>query len=310
MSAINLSKGLEADDETKDSENQRHGNMRYTEDHIIESIQEVAKEVGRNPTKNEYMELSKPDHPSVGTVADRFGSWVSAKEAAGVGGDLTTVNVNVDYFSEVGDDETAYWLGMLTADGAIAQNGNHGGLATVLELHEDDGYLVEQFKEDIDSGHKISTVQSNFAGASTHYRISVTNKEFTQTLIDRGVKMNKSQSQELPDIDPEYRPAFVRGFFDGDGSITLLEHHGEDTGEWRLHNKSKNRLETIWEWIRCWGVKSGNINVDKNGVSDLSISKESDIKRIWRTMYPKGENTYPSMQRKVNKFTELFEVNQ
>lgn len=300
---INLYDGLE------DERRQPHTvgpDLTYTNEDVLNAIRRVAKDVGENPTLAQYE--SAESVPCKGTVMERFGSWVKAKEIAGVGGNLATVNVNESYFKKLDSREKAYWLGLIVADGSIIENGDYGGLSTVLELHESDSDTVEKFKKEVESGHTISKIESSLQGASTHHRISITNKQFSQHLIELGLEKNKSQTNTLPTIPPKYRPSFLRGYSDGDGGISIYKHHGSMTGEWTLSNKSEQRLQTMLKWIRHWGVTTGNITDDMNGVSTLTISNEEDLQKIWRTMYAKGENTEPSMQRKTNKFEQLMEV--
>lgn len=301
MTTINLRDGVN----TTQIQSESRQTM-YSEADIIESIQRVASKLEKNPTRDEYIDHTTADEPCASTISNRLG-WVDAKEKAGVGGNVSTVDVNEQYFNSIDSHEKAYWFGLIVSDGSVVESGNYGCLSTVLELQSTDRDTIEHFKRSIDSGHKISTINGSHENASPHARIAVSNTEFTENLIELGVSKNKSQTDDFPSIKRSYRPAFIRGYSDGDGSVNIYKHHGEKTGEWKLFNKSKSRLETMFNWIKNCGVSSGNINCQE-GVHRLSISKESDLRRVWRTMYPKGNQTNPSMTRKVHKFEELMEV--
>lgn len=60
------------------------GNHVYTKQDCIDAIQEVAETLGKSPSKKEYGEHSKNNHPSEGTIYEKFDSWNEAKEAAGL----------------------------------------------------------------------------------------------------------------------------------------------------------------------------------------------------------------------------------
>jgi hypothetical protein len=55
---------------------------KYDKEDIIEGISEVASNIGRSPTMNEYSDNKEPYHPCSDTVVTIFDSWNEAKEAA------------------------------------------------------------------------------------------------------------------------------------------------------------------------------------------------------------------------------------
>ena len=57
------------------------------------------------------------------------------------------------------------------------------------------------------------------------YIWSIVNKHLKQTLIDLGCIPNKSLLlKNFPQIDPIYNKDFIRGYFDGDGCISIIKN--------------------------------------------------------------------------------------
>jgi hypothetical protein len=56
----------------------------YDSAYLIDCLQKVANELGKSPSRREYLENKDVDMPTSGTFETNFGSWNEAKEAAGL----------------------------------------------------------------------------------------------------------------------------------------------------------------------------------------------------------------------------------
>jgi hypothetical protein len=120
---------------------------------------------------------------------------------------------DINYFDEI-DEQKAYWLGFIAADGCLKNN--------KVTLVSKDKEMIEKFKSDLCSEHKLSTVISfdkRTKKEYTSYRISITNNFFTKKL-ENYINNDKSNNFLLPKIDKKYYSFFIAGMFDGDGSIS------------------------------------------------------------------------------------------
>ena len=124
-------------------------------------------------------------------------------------------------FNKVDTEEKAYWLGFLYADGNIEEDQNTVSMA----LAEADKEHVEAFrlfmKLDKKKLHKKSKTMNDktFIG----YEFAMTSKTIKSQLIKLGCKPRKTYDLKFPSVrivPKRLQKHFVRGYIDGDGSIT------------------------------------------------------------------------------------------
>lgn len=106
--------------------------------------------------------------------------------------------------------ESCYWAGFIAADGHIRKNRNT--LSIKLSITDYD-HLVK-FREFI--GSKVDIKYND-----TYCYIDVNNPHVVYDLKTNFlIENNKTFALKFPPIDDEMKSHFIRGFFDGDGSIT------------------------------------------------------------------------------------------
>ena len=125
--------------------------------------------------------------------------------------------LDVNYFENIDTPQKAYWLGFICADGYIGKDFCRVSILTK------DLEVVEKFKKDIKSGHKISEViqHDKRTGKSyKEYSIQVTNRNFAKHLEKHGITPSKSDILNFPgDLPENLYPYFIAGLFDGDGCV-------------------------------------------------------------------------------------------
>jgi hypothetical protein len=127
-------------------------------------------------------------------------------------------------FSKIDTEEKAYWLGFLYADGAISYDGIR--YCVDLALKESDYNHLAKFKKFLQTDAEIKKKVIKGDNGKKHLacRISVHNKCLVGDLVAKGCMPNKSLTLEFPEysIVPKYLIIpFIRGYFDGDGSIYI-----------------------------------------------------------------------------------------
>lgn len=140
---------------------------------------------------------------------------------------------NYRYFENIDTPEKAYWLGVLMADGCIMHTHYVRHLKTCdswqdryylqLSLKEDDSYHIQKFKKAIESNHPINiyNYSSGIACEGKYARLIIEDKALVDDLILHGVCENKTLILKYPDIPAEFDSHFIRGYFDGDGCISV-----------------------------------------------------------------------------------------
>jgi hypothetical protein len=127
-------------------------------------------------------------------------------------------------FHIIDNEEKAYWLGFLYADANIVHDGIRYGLDLCLQKADKD-HLIK-FKQflDTDSEIKNKFIKGMDGKKYEAVRIYVSKKILVEDLINKGCFPNKSLTLKFPsyDIVPKHlMPHFIRGYFEGDGSIYL-----------------------------------------------------------------------------------------
>lgn len=130
-----------------------------------------------------------------------------------------------DYINE----ESAYWIGFLMADGCITNKG-----VVRLMLAERDAAHVEAFKHFLNSTHKIAIVNNQIGfskklradplrRAINHpaVRLIISSKYLCTALARYGVVPRKSLTAKVAHLDKNRH--FWRGVIDGDGSLGLTK---------------------------------------------------------------------------------------
>lgn len=144
------------------------------------------------------------------------------------------------YFETIDSEAKAYWLGFIYADGYIS--GNNLGIT----LSTDDMQHLEKFSKDILSTYPINTYL--YSGYSDTYgsRVLIRSEKLVGDLLRHGVFYNKSLILLPPINIPEHLTMdFIRGYMDGDGSISVSKT--------KYGNVFKLRFEgtmEILQWIQ------------------------------------------------------------
>lgn len=125
-----------------------------------------------------------------------------------------------DFFKIIDTEEKAYWLGFIYADGNVYLNEELSKSVFQVCLAQKDKKHVEKLKNSLKSEHKIYKDRGN-------YRFIINNIELCNDLMKLGVIPRKSLTCGFPTSDqvPDHLIRhFIRGYFDGDGSIFKIKN--------------------------------------------------------------------------------------
>jgi hypothetical protein len=122
--------------------------------------------------------------------------------------------LNDNYFNKINSEHKAYFLGFLYADGNVAANSN------AISLCINDTWILDQFLNQLELNKPLYKNPNH----DLAYTLSFSSPQMKKDLIFLGCRPRKSLTLELPNDDqvpPELFHHFVRGYFDGDGSIYI-----------------------------------------------------------------------------------------
>jgi hypothetical protein len=122
--------------------------------------------------------------------------------------------VNHNYLDEIDTEDKAYFLGMMLADGYMNKENRFA-----IGLKISDKYLVEKMFAYFCSGYKGSFGKIN--NEVNNFVMGCTSERIFEKLCENGCIRNKTIKKfKVPDINKDYFRHFIRGYFDGDGSIS------------------------------------------------------------------------------------------
>lgn len=204
-----------------------------------------------------------------------------------------------DIFKIIDTPEKAYWLGFLYADGSVNKITNtlRINLSTTDEEH------LIKFKNFLEA-EKTEIKRNDKIENGKTYEISyfqISDEELINDLINKGCIPNKTYSLSFPDqkiLPKELSFHFIRGFFDGDGSIYF------DNKRNRIcinFTGSTNMLNSIKHIIGKDNVKLEN----KNNFSVLHLDGNKQVIDTLTKIYENSSDEIV-LSRKFKKFNEFL----
>lgn len=157
------------------------------------------------------------------------------------------IKFNLDYFQEIKTEEQAYWLGFIAADGSIVCEG------TILEISlqsRDYEHLVK-FAKAIGYPEEHIKVFTDNKGY-TKCRISVCSKKMCSDLAQYGIVPRKGFNLGfIENLDDSLIKHYLRGYFDGDGSISTNGKNRNGTAKYAIHViATKKFLKKMMELLK------------------------------------------------------------
>lgn len=122
-----------------------------------------------------------------------------------------------DFFDIIDTEEKAYFLGLIGADGSISYNSN-GKKSFSIELLTSDIDILNRLSVLI-SGNTNLVKTYKRCGRNSTSKIHFSDEIFTRCLEKHGIIRDKSLNYDFPDVPNHLLRHFIRGYFDGDGSV-------------------------------------------------------------------------------------------
>ena len=207
---------------------------------------------------------------------------------------------NENYFETIDSEEKAYWLGFLYADGCIVNDNTNKQYKVVLTLNENDKEHVELFRKCLNSNNPIRRVCSKL-GDKEYFssQFYIYSKKMVNDLYNNGCIQNKSLVLKPPTITDNLVGHFIRGYFDGDGSI----YYDEKRDRYIFSILGTNE---VLSWIcNKIGIKEHIRNAKRNSCcKEMRVNKKEDLIKIYDYVF-KGSNI--SLNRKMLKINNMYQ---
>lgn len=189
--------------------------------------------------------------------------------------------INDDYFENIDNEHKAYWLGFLMADGYV-QNGdkNHSGRVNI-HLQSRDVELLKKFKKDTEATYPIRMGINSYGTPDCKFEFR--SQKMVEDLIRLGCNNKKSLTLKFPEIEEILLPHFIRGYFDGDGSICSNGNAGrvfKIISTLNFVEKLQNIL------VRECNLKYTKLDVHYNGINrTVRYVGEKQLFKIYNYLY-------------------------
>lgn len=197
-------------------------------------------------------------------------------------------SINEDFFN-VQSHDMYYILGFIYADGCIRLKDYR------LEFHlkKTDRNLLSRILSEMRSNHRIYDTDKSA-------KVVIANKNIYYSLLKYGLHDRKSLDLDFPYIPKEYMSDFIRGFFDGDGSVAKKHYYVKILGTKPFLEKLKGILEH--NGIKVHSIVEANPNkVDSSHLTYvLYITKKDECEKFGNFIYQNNPKLY--LGRKYIRF--------
>lgn len=203
--------------------------------------------------------------------------------------------------------EFAYAIGLLTTDGSLSKDGRH------INFTSKDEDQVKTFKDCLKLDNiKIGKKSSGIVKEKIYSQVQFGDVVFYQWLVNIGLSPNKSKTMGELKIPDAYFLDFLRGCFDGDGSIySYWDPRWRSSYMFYVSFASASPKFLLWLQKKIVILVHVNGNIQKlqkeSRVGQLRFAKKEAV-ILCRDMY--HSKNIPYLKRKFAKMQKIFTIDQ
>lgn len=205
--------------------------------------------------------------------------------------------VDDTFFETIDTEEKAYWLGFLYADGCVRDFGSK--VNVTVGLGKKDESHLEKFRKSIGGDMPIAHYKDSLTGVYNP-KITVNCSKLGRDLIKHGCIPNKTYHKiKIPNIDKCLVRHFIRGFFDGDGWVSIVnEGKSNERDVVGIVSYYSDILKDFQKVLSDNDIYS-TINKKKSGNTySLMIYRKDSVIKLLKLMY---DNSTFYLDRKYEK---------
>jgi len=198
--------------------------------------------------------------------------------------------INHNYFDEL-NNEKAYYLGFLAADGCVRPNKNE----IKIGLSAIDREWLEEFKLKLNSEREIKDYITGKGFAVSELKFS--SLKIKTELAKYSIVPNKTYlGITMKNIPDRYKLAFIKGYFDGDGCFVFNKNTKQCS--LKITSHTKEILEEISYFFRAGNIYSHG----KDFELDFSTNPTLKIMELFYDL------DTPCLKRKKEKYLEALKI--
>lgn len=220
---------------------------------------------------------------------------------------LRKYSLDKKYFDNIDNQNKAYILGLLYADGNVSKN----KYAMQISLQEEDKHILDKIRSELNTDtplyfHEKNKKNKNFKNI---YTLIINNEHMHKSLINNGVVPQKTFVIKFPEfLDDELIRHFIRGYFDGDGSFGFYKRKDRQNcyhisfsliGTNDFCQRVKEIIETKLDVHCCIGYCHQKYD---SPIRCLSVAGRYNCQKVLDWLYDDAEMF---LIRKKNKYLEF-----
>lgn len=163
---------------------------------------------------------------------------------------------NKNFFEKIDTEEKAYWFGFICADGYVVLGDTNAEVG--IELTWRDSSHLKKFNKSLQGNIPVTKKKerknARICPKDGIASFRIYSVKMVNDLIRLGCVQRKSSSLEFPIIPNEFFFSFVRGYFDGNGSV--ISNNQTDTFRFSFSTGSLKMAQGLVEELKKHGVLS------------------------------------------------------
>jgi len=172
-------------------------------------------------------------------------------------------HIDESFFEKINTEAKAYFLGLMYADGSVFKDGFY------LKMKDED--ILITFKKVLKAEQNVK--YRNYDNYYS-YQLFISSQKMSEDLVNKGCFINKTYTLKFPteeQVPKELQRHFIRGYFDGDGSLSLSNNIS--TCRIDFTSASTDILKELRKIIATKAISTG------------SLSKESGKSNTWHLRF-------------------------
>lgn len=222
---------------------------------------------------------------------------------------ISNRRIRHDFFKNIRTEIQAYLLGFYAADGSI----NEKRKTFRIQLQLQDKELVYLYKDFISPDARLFTIEpkeekgrnNSIINGHGFFGVDIVSTILVNDLVNLGIGYNKTYSElHIPDIPKDLVKHFIRGYFDGDGSISGYIPNEKNKNPrvrctFSICGKTKSLLDEIVAFFSENGIKINTYYLKRDNMYRIETGSKKEISKIFKLLYA-DSNFY--LTRKFKKF--------
>lgn len=222
---------------------------------------------------------------------------------------ISNRRIRHDFFKNIRTEIQAYLLGFYAADGSI----NEKRKTFRIQLQLQDKELVYLYKDFISPDARLFTIEpkeekrrnNSVINGHGSFGVDIVSTILVNDLVNLGIGYNKTYSElHIPDIPKDLIRHFIRGYFDGDGSISGYIPNEKNKNPrvrcaFSICGKTKSLLDEIVAFFSENGIKINTYYLKRDNMYRIETGSKKEISKIFKLLYT-DSNFY--LTRKFKKF--------